>query len=52
MCVLGGGEKLGQGKEGAREFLKKNKKITEEIKAKILAKVASDKKAAEDASSS
>ncbi len=42
------GEKLGQGKEGAREFLKKNKKITEEIKAKILAKVASDKKAAED----
>ena len=36
-------EKLGQGKEGARSFLKKNPKITEEIKKKILAKVASDK---------
>lgn len=31
-----GPEKLGQGKEGAREFLKKNPKITEEIKTKIL----------------
>lgn len=38
-----GGEKLGQGKEGARSFLKKNPKITEEIKKKILAKVLSDK---------
>ncbi len=33
------GEKLGQGKEGARAFLKKNSKIVEEIKAKILAKI-------------
>lgn len=31
------GEKLGQGKEGARSFLKENPKITEEIKKKILA---------------
>jgi len=37
------GEKLGQGKEGARSFLKKNPKITQEIKKKILAKVLSDK---------
>jgi len=40
-----GEEKLGQGKEGARGFLKQNPKITEEIKAKILAKVKSDKDA-------
>jgi recombination protein RecA len=33
------GEKLGQGKEGARAFLKKNSKIVEEIKTKILAKI-------------
>ena len=38
-------EKLGQGKEGARGFLKANPKITAEIKAKILAKVAADKAA-------
>lgn len=31
-----GEEKLGQGKEGAREFLKQNPKITSEIKKKIL----------------
>ncbi len=37
------GEKLGQGKEGGRAFLKQNPKITEEIKAKILEKVAADK---------
>jgi len=42
-----GGEKLGQGKEGAREFLKKNKKIAEEIKAKILEKIQKDKDVAE-----
>lgn len=36
-------EKLGQGKEGARSFLKKNPKIIEEIKKKILEKVVSDK---------
>ncbi len=36
-------EKLGQGKEGARSFLKKNPKIIEEIKKKILDKVVSDK---------
>ena len=33
------GEKLGQGKEGARAFLKDNPKIAEEIKKGILAKV-------------
>jgi len=32
-------EKLGQGKEGARAFLKQNPKITSEIKEKILQKV-------------
>lgn len=32
-------EKLGQGKEGAKAFLKQNPKMTEEIKLKILAKV-------------
>ena len=31
-----GDEKLGQGKEGARSFLKENPKITQEIKTKIL----------------
>jgi len=31
-----GDEKLGQGKEGAREFLKKNLKVAAEIKKKIL----------------
>lgn len=39
------GEKLGQGKEGGRAFLKQNPKITEEIKTKILAKVKADKDA-------
>ncbi|MEI8143763.1 MAG: recombinase RecA [Candidatus Berkelbacteria bacterium] len=39
------GEKLGQGKEGAREFLKKNPKITVEIKSKILAKIEAEKAA-------
>ena len=39
------GEKLGQGKEGARGFLKDNPKITAEIKKKILDKV---KEAAEN----
>ncbi len=34
-----GNEKLGQGKEGAREFLKKNTKIASEIKEKILAAI-------------
>jgi len=33
------GEKIGQGKEGARAFLKENPKITEEIKGKIVEKV-------------
>lgn len=33
--VLYGEEKLGQGKEGAREYLKSNPKIAEEIKKKI-----------------
>jgi len=42
-----GDEKLGQGKEGAREFLKKNPKITEEIKQKILDKIREDKDTAE-----
>ena len=37
------GEKLGQGKEGGRAFLKQNPKITEEIKKKILEKIAADK---------
>lgn len=32
------GEKLGQGKEGARAFLKENPKIAEEIKKKIIEK--------------
>jgi len=36
------GEKLGQGKEGARGFLKNNPKITDEIKKKILAKIKQD----------
>jgi len=36
-------EKLGQGKEGARAFLKDNKDITEKIKKEILAKIAIDK---------
>jgi recombination protein RecA len=34
-----GEEKLGQGKEGAREFLKQNPKISKEIKQKILSEV-------------
>jgi recombination protein RecA len=38
-----GDEKLGQGKEGARAFLKENKDITEKIKGEILEKIASDK---------
>ena len=42
-----GDEKLGQGKEGAREFLKKNKKIAEEIKVKILEKIKKDKDSAD-----
>ena len=42
-----GEEKLGQGKEGGRAFLKEHKDITEEIKKKILEKVAADKAAAE-----
>lgn len=36
-------DKLGQGKEGARDFLKKNPKITEEIKQKVLLKVQESK---------
>lgn len=40
-------EKLGQGKEGGRAFLKANGKITEEIKKKILAKIKVDKDAAD-----
>lgn len=36
-------EKLGQGKEGARAFLKENPKITEEIKAQILKKTEPEK---------
>jgi len=40
-------EKLGQGKEGARAFLKANPKITSEIKEKILEKVKEVKEAAD-----
>lgn len=39
------GDKLGQGKEGGRAFLKQNPQITEEIKTNILAKVKADKDA-------
>lgn len=42
-----GDEKLGQGKEGAREFLKKNPKIVAEIRKKILDSVAANKIEAE-----
>jgi recombination protein RecA len=38
-------EKLGQGKEGARSFLKQNPKIVEEIRKKILEKIKADKEA-------
>lgn len=38
-----GEEKIGQGREAAREFLKKHQDITEEIKQKILAKIEADK---------
>jgi recombination protein RecA len=41
------GEKLGQGKEGGRSFLKSNPELTAEIKEKILEKVKSDAVAAE-----
>lgn len=34
-----GDEKLGQGKEGAREFLKENPKIVKEVQKKILEKI-------------
>lgn len=37
-----GEEKLGQGKEGAREFLKQNPKIAQEIKEKILEAIKED----------
>lgn len=39
-----GEEKLGQGKEGAREFLKQNPKTTAEIKKKILEAIRSESK--------
>jgi recombination protein RecA len=39
-----GEEKLGQGKEGAREFLKQNPKLTAEIKKKILDSVKKENK--------
>ncbi len=39
-------EKLGQGKEGARSFLKSHPEVTEKIKSEILAKVKSDKEIA------
>jgi len=44
------GEKMGQGKEGARSFLKNNPKVSAEIKKKILAsiKVKADISSAED----
>lgn len=38
-----GDEKLGQGKEGARAFLKSNKDITEKIRKEILVKIEDDK---------
>lgn len=38
-----GEEKLGQGKEGARAFLKDNKEIAEKIKSLILAKIEEEK---------
>jgi len=40
-------EKLGQGKEGARAFLKEHSEITEKIKKEILAKVLEAKEATE-----
>jgi recombination protein RecA len=40
-----GDDKLGQGKEGARGFLKNNPEVTTEIKEKILSKIQSDKDA-------
>jgi recombination protein RecA len=40
-------EKLGQGKEGARTFLKEHPEITEKIKKEILAKVLAAKEASE-----
>jgi len=42
------GEKLGQGKEGGRAFLKQNPKITEEIKKRILEKILADKVKSEE----
>ncbi len=45
------GEKLGQGKEGAREFLKKNAKIVAEIKEKIMAETKADKDAVTEVAS-
>ncbi|OQB06736.1 MAG: recombinase A [bacterium ADurb.Bin212] len=39
-----GEEKLGQGKEGAREFLKQNPKLTAEIKKKILESIKKEGK--------
>ncbi len=47
-----GEEKLGQGREGAKEYLKDNKKVMREIEEKIRAKAqgeADDKKDAKDA---
>lgn len=41
--VAYGDEKLGQGKEGARAFLKANPKVTEKIKKEILEKVDEEK---------
>ena len=38
-----GDEKLGQGKEGAREFLKANKEVAEKIKKEIFKKIEEDK---------
>lgn len=38
-----GEEKIGQGREGAKQYLRENPKLAEEIKAKILAKVEEEK---------
>lgn len=44
--VAYGDEKLGQGKEGARTFLKANPNVTEKIKKEILEKVTEEKEQA------
>jgi recombination protein RecA len=45
-----GEERIGQGRENTKQFLKENPKLTNEIEAKIKALVADEHKAKEDAS--